>query len=47
MQQGFLDAAAAICGAAHVVPGAQIEPRFLEAARYGSGHAAADRKSVV
>lgn len=41
MQQGFLDAAAAICGAAHVVPGTQVEPRYLEAARYGSGQAAA------
>lgn len=39
--QGFLDAAAAICGAAQVVPGTQIEPRYLEAARYGSGQAAA------
>ncbi len=37
----FLQAARAICGAAQVIDGPDIEPRYLEAARYGAGQAAA------
>ena len=33
----FLQAARAICGAAQVIDGPDIEPRYLEAARYGAG----------
>ncbi|MDT8999607.1 FAD-binding oxidoreductase [Paucibacter sp. APW11] len=37
----FLSQAAARCGAMPVATGAAIEPRYLEAARYGAGQAAA------
>lgn len=39
--QAFLQEAAQLCGAAHVAAGTDIEPRFLEPARYAPGRAAA------
>ncbi|MGM9516100.1 FAD-binding oxidoreductase [Roseateles sp. DB2] len=36
----FLSAAAAICGGGQVLPGSDIEPRYLEPARYAPGRAA-------
>jgi FAD/FMN-containing dehydrogenase len=37
----FVEQALALCGPAHVQIGAQIEPRFLQPARYGAGQALA------
>lgn len=38
---GFLSQAASLCAAAQLATGTAIEPRYLEAARYGAGQAAA------
>ncbi|MCH7345938.1 FAD-binding oxidoreductase [Pelomonas sp. CA6] len=39
--QEFLTQARALCGEAHVAGAAEIEPRYLQPARYGAGQAAA------